>query len=272
MKTTLLALLGSTLALLAQDARWELVWADEFDYTGLPDATKWGYEVGFVRNQERQYYTKARKKNARVENGHLVIEAHKEAFANPRYKKGSKRWHEARKNAEYTAASLITLNRASWRYGRIEVRAKLPKAKGSWPAIWMLGTNHTKIGYPFCGEIDIMEFVGHRPDVVLGTMHFPDAKGKHKSSGGRLKTAAPADDFHIYAIEWNEQRIDFFFDKERYFTFPLDKANVGKDNPFRKPFYLLINYAVGGTWIPDIDPSAFPSRYLIDYVRVYRAK
>ncbi|MBT7303282.1 MAG: glycoside hydrolase family 16 protein [Victivallales bacterium] len=272
MKAALFALVGSALSLAAQQPKWELVWADEFDYTGLPDATKWTYEVGFVRNQERQYYTWARKKNARVENGHLIIEAHKEKFPNPGYKKGSKSGPNARENAEYTAASLITLRKASWRYGRIEVRAKLPKGKGSWPAIWMLGVNHTKVGYPFCGEIDIMEFVAHSPDVILGTMHFPNDKGKHKLSGGRLKTTAPADDFHIYAIEWNEKRIDFFFDKEKYFSFPLDKANVGKDNPFRKPFYLLINYAVGGTWVPDVDPTAFPSKYLIDYVRVYEAK
>jgi beta-glucanase (GH16 family) len=258
--------------LVAQEAKWELVWSDEFDYTGLPDATKWDYEVGFVRNRELQYYTKARQENARVEDGNLVIEARCEAFPNPGYDAASKRWQKSRKDAEYTAASLITLNKASWQYGRIEVRAKLPEGKGVWPAIWMMGTDRTKVGWPRCGEIDIMEFVGKAPNLVHGTVHFPNAEGKHRSSGGKLKTVAPYDDFHVYAIEWSKERIDFYFDTKKYFSFDLDKANVGEGNPFRKPFYLLINFAVGGSWGGPVDPAVFPSKYLIDYVRVYRAK
>jgi beta-glucanase (GH16 family) len=272
MKSVLLAFVGIAMSLAAQDTKWELVWSDEFDYTGLPDATKWGYEVGFVRNRELQYYTEARQENARVEDGHLVIEARKESFPNPAYKAGEKGWQKERENAEYTAASLITLNKASWQYGRIEVRAKLPEGKGVWPAIWMLGTNRGKLRWPRCGEIDIMEFVGKSPDLVHGTCHFANAEGKHRSKGGRIKTEAPYDDFHVYAIEWTAEKIDFFFDEKKYFTFDVALADLGEDNAFRKPFYLLINYAVGGSWGGEVDPSLFPSKYLIDYVRVYRQK
>jgi beta-glucanase (GH16 family) len=272
MKTGFLVLLAA-LSLAAQDStKWELVWSDEFDYTGLPDAANWDYEVGYIRNRELQYYTKARKENARVEDGNLVIEARKEALPNPRYKEGSKNWKEARKETEYTAASLITLNKASWQYGRIEVRAKLPKGKGVWPAIWMMGTNRGKISWPRCGEIDIMEFVGKAPNWVHGTVHFGNEQGKHRSKGGKQKAEAPYDAFHVYAIEWNEKRIDFFFDTTKYFGFDLDQANIPDGNAFRKPFYLLINFAVGGSWGGQVDPAVFPSKYLIDYVRVYRAK
>lgn len=272
MKHVLLTVVGSTLALAAQTTDWELVWSDEFDYTGLPDRAKWGYEVGFVRNQELQYYTQDRPENARVENGNLVIEARRETFPNPRYEAGSQNWQTARENADYTAASLVTLGKASWQYGRIEVRAKIPQGKGAWPAIWMLGTDRGKIRWPLCGEIDIMEFVGKEPEFIHGTCHYAGEDGKHKSSGSKTKTAAPYDDFHVYAIEWNEERIDFFFDELKYFSFPLDKAGTGPENAFRKPFYLLINYAVGGSWGGAVDPGIFPSQYLIDYVRVYQRR
>ena len=142
-------------------AERKLVWSDEFNYQGLPDPAKWGYETGFVRNHESQYYTKERKENARVENGHLVIECRKEQFTPANHVP-----------VNYTAASLITQNKASWQYGRIEVRAKLPHGKGVWPAIWMLGTNITQVGWPRCGEIDIMEFIGKEPKNIFGTLHF----------------------------------------------------------------------------------------------------
>ena len=151
---------------------WRLVWSDEFDYTGLPDPKKWDYEEGFVRNNEAQYYTRARKENARVENGMLVIEGRKEKFPVPQASSGGK----GRQFADYTAASLITLNKADWKFGRIEVRAKLPQGRGVWPAIWMLGSNIRQVGWPACGEIDIMEFVGHTPGFVHATVHFPEER------------------------------------------------------------------------------------------------
>ena len=241
----------------ARAGPWELTWSDEFDYQGLPDPAKWDYEEGFVRNHESQYYTRARLQNARVENGQLIIECRKEHFQPAD--------HAA---VEYTAASLITLNKASWQYGRIEVRAKLPQGKGVWPAIWALGTNISRVGWPACGEIDIMEFVGKEPGNIFGTLHYA-AAGQHLSDGGKLETGQPYDAFHLYAIEWYPDRIDFFFDNRKYHTVLLDKAGLGADNPFRKPFYLLINFALGGEWGGPFDDAILPQQFLIDFVRIY---
>ncbi len=253
---------------------WRLVWSDEFDQPGLPDKTKWGYESGFVRNNELQYYTRDRLENARIENGMLAIEGRKERFANPGYKPGA----DAKKNrrsgvefADYTAASLITEGKRSFLYGRVEVRAKLPQGKGVWPAIWMMGVNRAAVGWPRCGEVDIMEFVGKEPDRVHATVHF-SKDGKHASKGGRLAAAAPFSEFHLYAVEWRPDRMDFFFDDQKYFTFQIDDAGAGPDNPFRKPHYLLINLALGGSWGGPMDDAVLPQKYLIDYVRVYEAK
>ena len=249
---------------------WELQWSDEFDKDGLPDAARWNYEEGLVRNNEPQYYTK-RSENARVERGMLVIEGRKEAFPNPRYRAGSEDWKEQKPSAPYTSASLTTQGKARWQYGRIEVRARLPQGKGMWPAIWTLGDNIGNVGWPRCGEIDIMEFVGKEPDKVHGTTHF-SVEDKHRSKGQALTVKRPFDDFHVYAVEWFPDRIDFYFDRTKFHTFVLDEAGAGSENPFRKPHYLLINLAIGGTWGGEVDESVLPQKYLIDYVRVYRDK
>ncbi len=248
---------------------WKLVWSDEFDRPGLPDPAKWDYEEGFVRNNEAQYYTRARSENARVENGLLVIEGRKESFKIPAQRPTAKGGKKSPEFASYTAASLITRGKASWKFGRIEVRAKLPSGKGIWPAIWTLGVNRSEHPWPRCGEIDIMEFVGKEPGKVHANAHFA-VDGKHRSKGKALKTKEPYADFHIYALEWFEDRMDFFFDQTLYHTFPIDEAGVGADNPFRKPHYLLINLAIGGTWGGPIDDAILPQKYLIDYVRVYQ--
>lgn len=254
-----------------QAGEWKMIWSDEFDYEGLPDKNKWGYEEGFVRNREKQYYTKARKENARVENGMLIIEGKKEDFKKPKDKRDPKKWQEKAEHAKYTSAALITLNKASWKYGKIEVRAKLPYGKGIWPAIWTLGMNCSEIHWPQCGEIDIMEFVGKTPNLVHANAHYA-LDGKHRSKPGKICTDKPFADFHVYAIEWYENRIDFFFDKKKYHTFHIDEAGQGKNNPFRKPHYLLINLALGGSWGGPIDDAVLPQKYLIDYVRVYESK
>jgi beta-glucanase (GH16 family) len=260
MKTLWLAISMILLAgTCAHAEKWQLVWSDEFDYQGLPDKTKWDYEEGFVRNKESQYYTRARLENARVENGRLIIECRKEHFTPTNHAP-----------VEYTSASLVTRNKVSWQYGRIEVRAKIPQGKGVWPAIWTLGADKSRVGWPGCGEIDIMEFVGKQPDAIHGTVHFAVA-GKHQSDGGQWVTAKPFDDFHVYAIEWNPERIDFFFDRTKYHTVPLDKAGLGENNPFRAPHFLLINFALGGSWGGPIDDTVLPQQYLIDYVRVFKA-
>lgn len=247
----------------ASPAGWKLTWSDEFDKPGLPDPNKWDYETGYVRNNELQYYTRARKENARVEGGNLVIEGRKEKYPIPAGKSGTKRV------ADYTAASLITKGKAQWVFGRIEVRANLPQGKGVWPAIWMLGRKFPGTPWPACGEIDIMEFVGHTPDKVHATLHYRK-NGKHASKGGKIKVERPFDDFHVYAVQWSARKMDFFFDGRKYFTFEVAQADDGGANPFHKPHYLLINLALGGSWGRAMDDSVLPQKYLIDYVRVYK--
>ena len=152
------------------EQQWKLVWADEFEGNGGPDPKKWTNEVGFIRNAEAQYYTAGRKENARVENGKLIIEARKEIFRNARYQEANSR--RGKEFAEYTSASLTTQGLGQWKHGRVEVRAKLPRGRGVWPAIWMLGTNIRDAGWPACGEIDIMEYVGFEPDVIHANIHL----------------------------------------------------------------------------------------------------
>ena len=229
------------------------VWQDEFDRDGLPDRSRWDYEVGFIRNNERQYYTRDRLENARVENGVLVIEARRERF----------------QGADYTSASLTS--RASWTYGRIEVRAKLPRGRGTWPAIWTLGTNIREVGWPQCGELDIMEHVGFDAGRIHANIHtraYNHVQGTGK--GNSIVVSSPDTEFHVYSAAWTPERVEFFVDGQRYFTFAKEP---GGDNvwPFDKPQYLILNLAIGGSWGGQrgIDDAAFPTRYEIDYVRVY---
>lgn len=240
---------------LAKD-EWKQVWEEEFNYTGLPNPAFWSYEVGFVRNQEKQYYTKARDKNVRVEDGHLIIESHKEDY----------------EGANYTSGSIHTWNKQHFKYGRIEVKAKLPTGFGTWPAIWMLGTNRDKVGWPECGEIDIMENVGFNPDVIHANIHtdkYNHAEGTGK--GDQIEVEAPYNQFYIYAVEWSPVKIDFFIDDQKYFTY--ENEGTGEAAwPFDQDFYLILNTAIGGTWggKEGIDDSIFPQQYLIDYVRYYQ--
>jgi beta-glucanase (GH16 family) len=255
-----------------QAAEWKLVWADEFDKPGLPDASKWTFEEGFIRNNEQQFYTRARSENARVENGMLVIEARKERFRNPAFAAAGKEKRKPAKGrefAEYTSASVTTSGNVSWTNGRIEVRAKLPTGRGTWPAIWMLGNSGA---WPACGEIDIMENVGFNPDVIHANFHTK--KYNHMigtGKGSKITIPKPYEDFHVYAVEWRPDRLDFLVDKTNYFTF----KNEGKGDaawPYGKPQYLILNIAIGGAWggQKGIDDSIFPQQMYIDYVRVYQ--
>jgi len=246
---------------------YHLVWSDEFskDPDGLPDPAKWSYEVGFVRNHESQYYTKERLENARIEKGQLIIEGRKEEYAIP---------GNGTATAHYTSAALETVGKSDWLYGRIEVRAKLPAGKGVWPAIWMLGISEKdkSVGWPKCGEIDIMELVGKEPNHIYGTLHYLMEDGKNGADQGMLETENPSDDFHLYAVEWDADRIDFFCDGKRYQTALLEKAGKGDNNPFRRPHFLLLSFALGGDWGGPIDDAVLPQQLLIDYVRVYQRK
>lgn len=251
---------------------WKLVWQDEFNYTGLPDSSKWGYETGHIRNNEQQYYTRARTENVMVSNGMLVITGRKENYTNAFYKEASSDWRTKNPNADYTSASINTFGKVAWKYGRVEVKAKLPMGGGIWPAIWMMGANRTKVGWPKCGEMDIMEYVGNKPLDIYATVHFPDSIKRSRSQGSKTTDSSVSNQFHLYAMEWNSEKIDFWFDNKKYFTFIIDCAATTAQNPFRKPFYLLINLAMGANWPCPIDDAVLPQPFLIDYVRVYKLK
>lgn len=237
-----------------------LVWADEFDRDGLPDPARWSYDVGGHGwgNEEPQFYTERRRENARVEQGHLVIEARKEAW----------------QGAPYTSARLVTKGKGDWTYGRIEVRAQVPRGRGSWPAIWMLATTPGRMTWPDDGEIDIMEHVGFDHGVVHGSVH---TRAYHHSIGtqktARVRVPDVADAFHVYAIEWTRERIRFFIDDREYFQFARE-SDDRKVWPFDGPFHLLLNVAVGGAWggQQGIDDASLPYRMRVDYVRVYQRK
>jgi len=249
---------------------YALVWADEFDRDGAPDAARWVYEEGFVRNNEAQWYTRDRRENARIERGMLVIEGRKETVPNPRYDPARANEGRNRSHALYSSASLNTRGKAAWRYGRIEVRARLPHGKGVWPAVWMLGDNIGQVGWPACGEIDIMEFVGHTPDRTHATLHWRNAAG-HTSNGHALNVDRPWEAFHVYSVDWTSERMEFRYDNEIVHAFDVATADQSDgSNPFRQPQYLLINLALGGSWGRDIDDQIFPQQFEIDYVRVYR--
>lgn len=250
-------------------AEWRLVWGDEFDYVGLPDATKWDYEEGFVRNEERQYYTRARRENAYVEDGVLTITGRKESIRNAAYVAGSTAWKTKDEYASYTSACLITKGKASWTYGKIEVKAKLPVGKGVWPAIWTLGDNIWEVGWPRCGEIDIMEHVGFEPHNIHTNVHY--AKQPDNQYATNMRTIVVENvqaEYHVYSMEWDNESIRIFVDGKEVNRFDFNVARAGQI--FQKPQYLLLNLALGGSWGGAIDDDIFPQSYIIDYVRVYQ--
>jgi beta-glucanase (GH16 family) len=251
---------------------WKLVWADEFNQTGLPDPANWNYEAGFVRNREAQYYTEGRLENACLTNGCLVIEARKEQFKNPGFDAmaNTNDWQRSREFAAYTSASLTS--KESWTYGRIEVRAKLPAGRGVWPAIWTLGTNIGTVGWARCGEIDMMEMVGYKPNMIYGHIHTEESVTTKKVKDGTgIKVPGVSDHFHVYAVEWDTNQIAFFVDKHKYYTYHRS-SDTEASWPFDKPQYLILNLAIGGAWggAKGIDDAIFPQRFYIDYVRVYQ--
>ena len=254
---TLLFLFLSILSLTAADpSGWKLVWSDEFDKPGLPDPEKWSYEKGMLRNHEKQFYTKDRE-NARVEDGHLIIETRK----------------VKREKGDYTSASLNTRGHGDWTYGRFEVKAKLPSARGTWPAIWMLPGDSGKVGWPKCGEIDIMEHVGYDPAVIHGTLHTEAYNHvKHTQRSSKVTEPAFATDFHTYSMEWSAEKILMEIDGKIFATFGKKPGDGVAQWPFDKSFHLILNLAVGGDWggVKGIDDAAFPQRMEVDFVRVYQ--
>lgn len=250
---------------------YKLVWADEFDYNGNPDTEKWNYEIGHIRNLESQLYTN-KKKNAQVRNGILQIKARKKRTKNPFFSKDSSNWKYKNKYGEYTSASLNTAKKFEFLYGRVDVRAKLPKGKGVWPAIWMLGSNFEEVPWPKAGEIDIMEFVGKNPGEIHGTLHYPyNNHNGYISKPGIINIEDASENFHVYSIDWTAEKIDFLVDNKIYHSFKIadarDQAEI-----FRKPYYLILNLALGGNWPGPIDDEILPQKFLIDYIRVYQKK
>ncbi|WP_299219099.1 glycoside hydrolase family 16 protein [uncultured Aquimarina sp.] len=226
-----------------------LVWADEFDASGAPSTTNWTYDIGTGDNGwgngESQSYTND-SSNVIVEDGLLKITARAE-------------------NGGYTSARIKTQDLFSFTYGKVDVRAKLPTGGGTWPAIWMLGSNITEVGWPNCGEIDIMEHVGNNQDVVSSALHFPGNNGGN-AIFEETNIAGASTDFHIYSVEWSSTEIIFSIDGTPYHTFPYSN-----NLPFyNNDFFLILNVAMGGTFGGAIDPAFTESTMEIDYVRVYQ--
>lgn len=246
-------------------AKWTLVWSDEFNGSNgsPPDTTKWVSETGGGGwgNNELEYYT-ARRQNAYQQDGNLVIKVLEEKYTGS---DGVTR--------NYTSARLKTQGKFTRAYGRFEARIKIPRGQGIWPAFWMLGDDIDQVGWPTCGEIDIMENIGKEPATVHGTIHGPGYSAA-KGIGAPYSLPADqrfADDFHIYAVEWEPKAIRFYVDDHLYATrTPADLPQAARW-AYDHPFFLLLNVAVGGSWPGSPDASSsFPQTMLVDYVRVYR--
>ena len=272
-----LALLFLAATAARSQGAWRLVWQDEFNLDGHPDPAVWQPENGFVRNHEAQWY---QADNAYCRDGRLIIEARKERRANPLYAAGSRDWRRQRPHIEYTSASLTTVASFGYRYGRLEVRAKIPVTGGSWPAIWTLGQ---RLPWPSCGEIDLMEFyrIGGVPHILANAAWGNDRPNDAVWNSRRVpfshftdRDPQWADKFHVWRLDWDEHSLRFYLDDELLndisMTQPVN-GRIGQGiNPFMRPQYILLNLALGGQNGGDIDDSAMPLRYEIDYVRVYQ--
>ena len=240
---------------------WNIVWQDEFDNDSL-DLTKWSRETGGHGwgNNELQFYTDS-DSNSYVENGNLILKAQ----VVPQGIGSSKGLRY------YSSARLRTYGKGDWKYGRIEVKAKVASGQGIWPAIWMLPTDWLFGGWPSSGEIDIMEHVGYDLGVVHGSVHTEAYNHKINTQRSSARKIANVDtEFHVYSIIWDKDKISFFIDDVQYFLFENDKQGNYKTWPFDQRFHLLINIAVGGDWPGNPDNSTnFPRKMLVDYVRVY---
>jgi len=232
-----------------------LIWSDEFEGTEL-NLEHWNFVLGNgcpelcgFGNNELQVYTD---KNHRVENGMLTIKTTYE-------------------NSVYASTRIHSQNKKSFQYGYIETRAKLPVGEGIWPAFWLLGNNIKEVGWPLCGEIDVLEYAGKEPEIIHTSLHTKDSHGKTINTR-KTKVNKVEEGFHLYAVDWTAEKMDFYIDNKLVYTFnPTDKTE--ETWPFEQPFYILFNTAVGGNFGgPKVDPSIFPQEFVIDYVRVYENK
>ncbi|MGC4039461.1 MAG: glycoside hydrolase family 16 protein [Flavobacterium sp.] len=225
-----------------------LAWADEFNTDGAPDPSKWGYELGAGGwgNNELQYYT-SRPENVIVQGGLLKIKLLKESYM----------------GSNYTSARLVTKNKFTLKYGRVDIKAKLPSGGGTWPALWMLGANYETNPWPACGEIDIMEHVGNSPNRIYSTLHHPGHSGAN-GSGTSMIVPNVSTEFHIYSLDWSASTIKFYVDNNLLYSFD-NSASL----PFNNPFFFIFNCAMGGNFGGAVDPNFTASTFEIDYIHVY---
>ena len=248
MKKILIIALISVNCCFAQKQKRKLVWQEEFKSDKL-DESVWNFELGAGGwgNNERQFYTKD---NHKLEGGNLIISAKKEG-------------------EKYTSTRITTKTKKEFKYGRIEARAKLPTGQGIWPAFWMLGSNISEVGWPKSGEIDILEYVGKEPHTVYNTLHTQDSHGNSVNSKKTIFETIEQG-FHVYAIDWTKEKIDFSVDDKVIYTFNPAEKNENTW-PFDQPFFVIVNMAIGGNFGgPDVDDNIFPQEFVVDYVRVYQ--
>lgn len=258
---------------------YALVWSDEFNTDGKLDEKIWSYEGGFVRNEELQWY---QADNAYCKGGNLIIEARQQTIANQEYMEGSTNWKTNRKEATITSACVITKGNKEFKYGRFEVRAKIPLISGSWPAIWTLGSN---MPWPSCGEIDLMEYyrIGGIPHILANAAWGSNKPNEAIWDSAKIpfkhftdKDKNWGDKFHIWKMDWNEQFIRLYLDDELLNEISLSETTNeiagNKTNQFKQPHYILLNLAIGGLNGGEPDLTSFPLKYSIDYIRVYQKR
>jgi arabinogalactan endo-1,4-beta-galactosidase/beta-glucanase (GH16 family) len=260
----------SSKAMQGPPAEYELVWSDEFTTNDKPDPDNWGYEQGFSRNEELQWY---QSDNAQCKNGLLIIEGRREKIRNSNYQANSNDWRRKRRHAEYTSSSLRTRGKHEWRYGRFEMRARIDTRAGLWPAFWTLGTARP---WPHCGEIDIMEYYRGMllANAAWGNTRrwqavWDDAKIPIETFGDPQWSTR----FHVWCMDWDKEAIKLYVDDQLLNTIELGKTanrDTEEANPFHEPHYMLVNLAIGGTNGGDPSDTDFPARYEIDYIRVYQ--
>lgn len=235
---------------------YTLIWSDEFTGNTINN-NNWLFESGNNNgwgNSELENYTN-RIQNTFVSNGNLIIEARKESYG----------------GFNYTSARMITKNKQSFKFGRIDIRAKTPTGKGIWPALWMLGNNIDAVGWPTCGEIDMMEILGHEPNKLYGTLHWGSSAATHASKGSSyvLNGSSFNQQFHVYSMEWKQDAINLLIDDVKYLT--VTNTDIAITNPFNNPFFFIFNIAVGGNWPGSPDgTTVFPQRMIVDYIRVFQ--
>lgn len=278
MKITLLLVLHLVLGACSKEAvtaphsdtiSYKLVWSDEFNTDGAPDPEKWRFETGFVRNEEAQWY---QPENAICKDGNLVITGQKERKPNPNYVQGSSNWKTSRQYINYTSSSVVMKREHAFQYGKMEVRAKIDAQTGLWPAIWTLGISGE---WPSNGEVDVMEYYD---DKILANFAYADAARYAAIWDGESKTVASfggalwASQFHIWTLEWDESMMRILIDGQLLNSIDLSQTINRSDgkNPFRQPHYVLLNLAMGGNRGGSLANTILPSKYMIDYVRIYQ--